>query len=127
MIADAELLANEHAIMRALGRNDTAVLRGLMSPDVVFLTDQVGYIPGEDLFALFSDLRVETFAIDQVHVMQAGNHSAIISYRLIQSGHFQGAPFSSQTYSTSIWRSDAGSWRVVFHQETPIAAQGVAA
>lgn len=116
-----KLLANEHAIMRALSCNNVDVLRQLVAPDVVFLTDQ-GYVWGDKIFELFSDLRVETFVIDQPHVVAAAADSAIVSYRLVQSGHFQGTAFASSTYSTSVWRETRDGWRVVFHQETPVAA-----
>jgi len=110
----------ERRIMRALSSGDTATLRGLLDPAVLFLTGDIGYVPAQDLFSIFGMLRVDSFSIDEMHALAPSPDARIVSYRLRQSGRFQDQPFSSDTYSTSVWALADGRWSVIMHQETPV-------
>jgi hypothetical protein len=114
------LLANEHRIMTALGRHDVGVLRELMAPDLVFLTMHGGYLTAAEIFGIAAQLRVAHFEIAQPRVLPAGAGACAVSYELTQDGTLDGQPFTSHTYSTSLWTRRDGRWWVVFHQETPV-------
>jgi hypothetical protein len=114
------LIASEHRIMTALGQHDIDVLRELMAPDLVFLTMQGGYLTAAEIFGLAAQLRVAHFEIARPWVLPAGDTACAVSYELTQDGTLDGQPFTSHTYSTSLWTRREGRWWVVFHQETPV-------
>lgn len=64
------------------------------------------------------NLKMDSYELSDIQVMQPAESVAIISYSLTASGMWENEKFSGKYYSTSTWVMDNDTWKAVMHTET---------
>lgn len=108
-----KLLAIEHAL--AAGTGDT--YRERLRDDAVVIVPGQALTLEETAAAMDASPGWDTFALDDARVLALGETAAVLTYR------FTGR-HGEDTYSalmTSAYGRDGDGWRLVLHQQTPLA------
>ncbi len=75
----------------------------------------------ERVIELVSLMQIDSYAIDDVHVLAHGD-TEIVSYRATVDGTYRGVPFAARdVLCTSVWVRDGGPWRLAHRHESPRA------
>lgn len=114
------LIANETRINEAVAKTDKAAFNALVAPDA-WSADGNGFMKVSDFSAMMDQLKVKTWKISDEKVTWADANTAIVTYTWTGAGTFQGQPFPSKTYVSSVWTKKGDKWLVVYHQESEAA------
>lgn len=114
MTADAEILAHEDALRRAMLAGDVSALTELIDDDLAFVT-YAGGIAGKamDLAAHAARTLVLTTMTPSDVRIQRYDDVAIVTVRMATSGTYAGAPFDNAFRYLRVWRRAGTGWRIV--------------
>jgi len=112
-----QLEANERAVNAAVAKGDLAGFKALVADDAVS-GDGAGFMPVAEFEKMFNQLKMASYAIDQVNVKVINPNTAIVTYHWTGKGTMMGQPVPGNVMASSVWVNKAGKWQVVFHQET---------
>ena len=112
-----QLEANERAINVAVQKGDVAAFTAMVSPDG-FAMDGTGMMPVSEFVKMFAQIKLQTFAIDNVKVVMAGDNAAVITYKFTGKGTMMGQAMPSPVWASTTYANRGGKWVAVFHQET---------
>ena len=108
---------NERAINGAIQKGDLAGFKALVAEDGINV-DGMGITGVPEFLKMFNQLKLETFAIDQVKVTFLNDSAAVITYRFTGKGSMMGMPMPSPVIASTAYATRGGKWVAVFHQET---------
>jgi hypothetical protein len=104
-------------------RNWDAVARRL-ADDFVEVAGDGNYYRKEQIAKLFPESKVTGYKISEIEFRSLGATAAMLAYRLDLQATFRGTPLPPAIRVSTVWRKQAGAWKVVFHQGTAIAGEG---
>jgi hypothetical protein len=111
-------LAREHWLWEAYRRGGLA-LRSLLLPDALDVSS-AGVLNRDGVLAYVSKVHIETFAIDDLKVLTAGDVEVVTS-KVSLDGTVSGKPFAAPVVrSTTVWMRREETWRVLLRQETAV-------
>lgn len=112
-----QMEANERAINVAIQKSDMAAFKALVAEDGVNV-DGMGVSTVAEFMKMFSQLKLDSFSIDQVKVTFLNDSAAVITYRFTGKGSMMGMPMPSPVWASTAYANRGGKWVAVFHQET---------
>ena len=115
-----QIEAMERALNTAVQKGDMAAFMANVAEDAVTM-DGNGAMTIAEFNKMFSQIKMESFTIDQVKVTFLTDNAAVITYRWTGKGSMMSMAFPSPTWSSTTWVNRGGKWVAVFHQETPAA------
>jgi len=115
-----QIEAMERGLNTAVQKGDMAAFMANVAEDAVTM-DGNGAMTIAEFNKMFSQIRMESFTIDQVKVTFLNDNAAVITYRWTGKGSMMGQPLPSPAWSSTTWANRNGKWVAVFHQETPAA------
>ncbi|MEM8660564.1 MAG: nuclear transport factor 2 family protein [Pseudomonadota bacterium] len=117
----AEVIAAEVALSKALGSEDWAEVKVLMTPDHVLITP---YLPGEtDVEAITQAVTSEDFSahlIGDRQVVELGDGVALLKQDVAYQGKLNGVPLPEKVHAVAIWQKIDGAWKQSYYQETAV-------
>jgi hypothetical protein len=114
------LIANERKINDAVAKSDKAAFTALVLPDA-WSADANGFMKVSDFSSMMDQMKVTNWEINEPKVQWVDANTAIVLYKWTGSGTFQGQPFPSATYSSTVWTKKGGKWLAAYHQESEAA------
>ena len=115
-----QIEANERAVQDAVAKNDAAGFNKFVAVDAVNV-DTGGVAAVSEFLKMLPQVKVASWAMDQVKVTSINDTTALITYRWTGKGSMMGQAFPSPVYASTVWSNKAGKWTAVFHQETTAA------
>jgi hypothetical protein len=112
-----QLEANERAVNEAVAKNDAAGFTKLVAADGISV-DGNGIMPVAEFLKMLPQVKIASYAIDQLKVTSVSDTTAVVTYRWTGKGTMMGQAFPSPVYASSVWVNKAGKWTNVFHQES---------
>jgi hypothetical protein len=112
-----QIEANERAVQDAVAKGDAAAFNKLVAADGMSLEGS-GPMPVSEFVKMLPQVKVASWAIDQVKVTPINDTTAVITYRWTGKGTMMGQAFPSPVFASTVWANKAGKWMAVFHQET---------
>lgn len=97
-----------------------------MADDFLEIAGNGRYFNKQQIAKLFHESRVDDYKMSEVDFRALGPDAALLAYRLDVQAMFQGKPLPAAFLISSVWQKRDGAWKVVFHQGTPIPAEGAA-
>jgi hypothetical protein len=73
-----------------------------------------------EVMPLIGDVKIEDYSLTDFKVLPIGERCAIITYRADIRATYKGQYFPPKLYMSSVWVRRQGSWRLTFHQATPV-------
>jgi hypothetical protein len=61
---------------------------------------------------------MESWDITEPKVIWSDANNAVLTYKWVGKGTFQGQPIPSPVWASTVWTKRSGKWAAVFHQET---------
>src|SRR4029453_18254698 len=118
------LLAQEEKLIRAINAKDKATITKLLADEAVSITAGRGRQTTDQIVASLEKISFTDNKITEPKTISVTPDVAILTYKFSWTGAATGqTPKTTTAYGTSVWRKQAGQWRSVFYQETPLAAR----
>lgn len=119
---EEELLSREREFITAIKQEDQAKMRGMLSDAACSVVPGRGRQTKEQILKRLADTGLESYKIDDVKAIQAGDDVGILSYKYSWTGSSgkEGEQIGA-FYSTSTWIRSEGKWKVIFFQQTRLA------
>jgi hypothetical protein len=117
---DKALIANEHKINEAVAKGDKAAFSALVAADGASV-DGNGFMKVSDFLAAFDQVKVKTWKISDEKVISIDANTAVVTYKWVGSGTFQGQPFPANVFASTVWAKKGDKWVAMFHQESEAA------
>jgi len=117
---DKALIANEHKVNEAVAKNDKAAFTALVAADG-WAADGTGFMKNSDFIPMIDQVKVKSYKISDEKVQWVDANTAIVGYLWEGSGTFQGQPFPSKVYASTVWTKKGDKWIAVYHQESEAA------
>lgn len=117
---EKQIVANERAVNEAFAKGDA---KGFMAhvDKAGVSVDMMGVMKVTEFEKMLKDTKVESWNIAQSQFVWVNPQTVIHIYRWTGKGTFQGQPFPSPTWASTVWTTRDGKWVAIFHQETMAA------
>ncbi len=123
---EEKLIANERSILAALKRRDlSAVAAALADGFHEIGKSGKSYSKAEILDALKDPAAITDYSLEQFRLLRVSASCMIVTYIATVRRRLQGKEEATRAYRSSTWIEQAGSWRMIFHQGTPIARDSI--
>ena len=114
------LIANENKVSEAVAKHDTKTFTDLVASDGVS-ADMNGFMKVSEFVKTMDQVKITSWHIMDPQVVWVNDKTAVVGYTWMGSGTYQGQPFPTTTYASTVWTERNGKWVAVFHQETAAA------
>ncbi|OFW11779.1 MAG: hypothetical protein A3H96_27000 [Acidobacteria bacterium RIFCSPLOWO2_02_FULL_67_36] len=121
MATEKALIANEHKMLDAVAKRDTAAFSSLVAPDA-WSADQSGFMKVSDFTKAMDQLMIAEQHIVDPKVSWIDDKSAIVTYTWTGKGTWMKQPLPEKVYVSTVWTEKNGKWIAVYHQESAAAA-----
>jgi hypothetical protein len=115
------IVANENKVLAALSKQDKAGFSALMGPGSI-AADETGFMKVDDFVSMIDQLKMSAYKISDSKFLWVDPSTVVHYFTWTGTGSFQGQPFKSPTYASTVWTKKGGTWLAVFHQESIAAA-----
>ena len=114
---DKALVANERKMNDAVAKGDKAAFVSLVSPNA-WSADGGGFMKVSDFVAAFDQIKVTSWAMSDEKVNWIDGNNAIVTYKWVGAGTFQGQPIPATVYVSTVWTKKGDKWVATYHQES---------
>lgn len=115
------ITAKEKEVYEAIKAGDMETF-GTYLADNFMSVDAMGIVDRAKELEKIANLKLDTYELSDIQVVQPAEGMAIITYILNGSGRWEQEQFSGTYYSTSTWMMmDGGEWKAIMHTETKAA------
>ena len=91
--------------------------------DASSIDSSAGRVPVSEFLKSFTemtkDMKLTSWDMVDPKVTWLGADAAIITYKWVGRGTYQGKPIPSPVWSSTVWSKRGDKWLAVFHQESP--------
>jgi len=117
------LIANEHAINDAIAKRNLAAFKEHVAADASSIDSTAGRMPVSEFLKSFAemtkDMKLTSWDMLDPKVTWVGADAAIVTYKWVGKGSYQGKPIPSPVWASTVWSKRGDKWLAVFHQESP--------
>jgi hypothetical protein len=114
------LIQREKELAAAEQRHAVAVIDEALSDDFHEISSDGRLYDKAYIMPLLPDVKIEDYSFEDFKVLPISNDSVLITYIANVKGTFKGEPFPPSNRLSTVWVRRHGSWRVMFHQATPV-------
>jgi glyoxylase I family protein len=119
---EEKLIASEKDILDARKRRDLSAIAAVLADGF----HEIGkggrsYAKPEIIHALNDPAEITDYSVEQFRLLPVNPRCVIVTYIATVQRSFQGKDEITRSYRSSTWIEQAGSWRIIFHQGTPIS------
>ena len=111
------ITAKEKDMYKAIKESNMDVFKENTSDDLLSIYSS-GYATKDQEVESLSNLKMDSYELSDIRVIQPADGVAIIAYTLNASGKYKDQAFSGTYYSTSTWVESDGEWKAIMHTET---------
>ena len=123
--AEKTLIANERAINAAFLKGDVAAFKENIAADGWAVDSMSGLVAIAEIAKTLPEtakaIKVAKWDITDSKVIWVDANNAVLTYKWVGTGTYQGKPIPS-TLSSTVWTKRNGKWTAVFHQESNMEA-----
>jgi hypothetical protein len=114
------LIANETKMNEAVAKGDKATFTSMLAPDA-WSADGTGIMKVSEFVTMFDQVKITSWKIVDPKVQWVDANNAIVIYTWTGAGTFQGQPFPTKTYVSTVWTKKGDKWLAAYHQESEAA------
>lgn len=114
------LIQREKELAAAEQRHAVAVIDEALSDDFHEISSDGRLYDKAYIMPLLPDVKIEDFSFEDFNSFPISDDSVLITYIANVKGSFKGEPFPASNRLSTVWVRRHGSWRVMFHQATPV-------
>ncbi len=123
---EEKLIANERSILAALKRRDLSAVAAALADEFREIGKSgKSYSKAEIMDALKGPAAITDYSLEQFRLLPVNARCVIVTYIATVRSRLQGKEEATRAYRSSTWIEQAGSWRMIFHQGTPIARDSI--
>jgi hypothetical protein len=117
------LTALEKQTWEALRQRDAGAIRALWADDFVGVLASGVRRTRQEVLDTLPDLKITSASVDEVKLLVLDRDAALLTYTVTRKSTFKGADLAPNCYASSVWVRRGDRWRIMFYQETPVAAK----
>lgn len=114
------LITREKDLFAAEQRRAVAVIDEALAEDFHEIASDGELHTKAEVMPLLNDVKIEDYTLSDFKVLPIGDQCAILTYRAEIKASYRGQYFPPRLYMSSVWVRRQGSWRLTFHQATPV-------
>lgn len=114
------ITAKEKEVYETIKAGDMKAFEAYLTNDFVGVSPS-GIMDKAKEVENISGLKLDSYELTDVQVIQAAEGVALIFYTVNASGMYQNKKFSGKFYATSTWVEKDGEWKAAMHTETEAA------
>ena len=115
-----EITAKEKEVLETVKAGDMATFERYLADDFMSISSS-GIADRAKEVENLSGLKLDSYEMSDVKVIEPADGVAMIIYTLNASGEYQNERFSGKYYTTSTWVESDGEWKNVMYTETEAA------
>jgi len=116
------IIAAERAIHAAIAKGNVDAFKQQVAADSFAIDAMMGRMATAEFIKSFpeiqKDMKLESWDITEPKVIWGDANNAVLTYKWVGKGTFQGQPIPSPVWASTVWNKRNGKWTAVFHQET---------
>lgn len=115
-----EITAKEKEVFETVKAGDMETFERYLADDFMSITSS-GIADRAQEVENLSGLKLDSYEMSDVKVIEPADGVAMIIYTLNASGYYQNERFSGKYYTTSTWVESDGEWKNIMYTETEAA------
>ncbi|HYG98664.1 MAG TPA: nuclear transport factor 2 family protein [Terriglobales bacterium] len=117
---EEQLIKREKDLAAAEQRRAIAVVEEALAEDFHEIGIDDRLYTKADVVPMLPDVKIEDYSLTDFKVVPLNKESAVVTYIANVQGSYKGEAFPKKNCVSSVWARRNGSWRLVFHQATPV-------
>ncbi|HZR29145.1 MAG TPA: nuclear transport factor 2 family protein [Terriglobales bacterium] len=119
---EEKLIAKERAILAAQKRGDLDAVAGALADGFHEIGKGAKFYSKADVIKALQDAtEIADYSLEQFRLLPVHARCVIITYISTVRRSSRGNNEAARAYRSSTWIEQGGSWRMIFHQGTPIS------
>ncbi len=120
---EEKLIAQERGILAAQKRGDLAAVAEALADGFHEIGKSAKFYSKADVMnALKGATEIADYSLENFRLLRVNASCVILTYISTVRGRSQSEEEATRAYRSSTWIEQGGSWRMIFHQGTPIAS-----
>lgn len=115
-----QLVSRERDLFAAQQRRNLAAVEEELAEDFREIGSGVKLYTKAEVLALLKDMQMIDHSLSDFRVLPLDNSSALVTYVANITRRAGGQETTTRSHRSSFWLRRHGSWRIVFHQSTPL-------
>jgi hypothetical protein len=117
---EEQLIAKEMDIAAAQKRRDFSAVEAVLADGFHEIGSSGRLFSKSEIVEAIQEIQIIDNAFEQFKLLPIDDGCVIVTYVATVKRIHQGQEHRNRAYRSSIWMEREGSWRVVFHQATPL-------
>lgn len=113
-------IAKERSILAAQKRRDFTAVEDALALGFHEITAGGQLFSKRQILERLKFVYILDYSLERFRVLPIDANCVIVTYVAIVRRRYKGLEYSGRSYRSSTWIEHNGSWRVVFHQGTPL-------
>jgi glyoxylase I family protein len=123
---EEKLIAQEKGILAAQKRGDLAAVAEALAEGFHEIGKGAKFYSKADVIeALKGATEIADYSLEGFRLLRVSASCMIVTYIATVQRRLQGKEEATRAYRSSTWIEQAGSWRMIFHQGTPITRDSI--
>jgi hypothetical protein len=117
---EEHLIAKEMDIVAAQKRRDFSAVEALLADGFHEIGSSGRLFSKSEILDAIQEVQIIDCSFDSFKILPIDKECVIVTYVATAKRSHKGHEHWNRAYRSSIWMEREGSWRVVFHQATPL-------
>jgi len=119
---EEKLIAQERSVLSAQQRGDLAAVAAALAEGFHEIGKSAKFYSKADVIGALKDAtEITDYSLENFRLLPVNASCVILTYISTVQCRSQGEQEATRAYRSSTWIEQDGSWRMIFHQGTPIA------
>lgn len=117
---EAKLIAKERAILAAQKRRDFEDVESALALGFHEISASGQLLSKRQVLERMQFVHVLDYSLQNIRVLPIDSRCVVLTYVITMRRRYKGAEYSGSSYRSSTWIEHNGTWRIFFHQGTPV-------
>lgn len=117
---EEKLIAKERSILAAQKRRDLADIESLLALGFHEISTSGRLLSKRQVLEGLQFVHVLDYSLENFRVLPIDTRCVVVTYVVTMRRRHKGAEYSGRSYRSSTWIERNGTWRMIFHQGTPL-------
>jgi hypothetical protein len=115
-----QFIAKEIDIVAAQKRRDFHAVEAVLADGFHEIGSSGRLFSKPEILDAIQEIQIIDYSFEQFKLLAIDNGYVIVTYIATVKRSYKGQEHWNRAYRSSIWMEREGSWRVIFHQATPL-------
>ncbi len=118
---EEKIISKERSILAAQKRRDFEAVEAALAHGFLEIGGSGQLFSKTQALERMKFVHVLDYSLERFRLVSVDDTCVILTYIATVRRRYKGEEYSNSSYRSSTWVERSGSWRVIFHQATPVA------